>query len=98
MMKNFSFLLFYIILSTAISASSIWYYDSHYTTKIAAFDLREYMNSLKSSLIDGKINEAELSSKINELKAVLDKQSGKKIIFLEEVIISGDIETIKMPN
>ena len=97
-MKNFSFLLFYIILSAAISSASIWYYDSHYTTKIAAFDLREYINNLKNNLVDGKINETELSSEIDKLKAALDKQSGKKIILLEEVIISGDIETIKISD
>ena len=97
-MRTITVLMVCVIISVAVSAVSIWYYDKHYSFQIAAFDLRAYIDNLKKDYADEKISKAELNTGIDNLKRVLDNQSDRKIIFLEEVIINGNIETIQMPD
>ena len=97
-MQKIYLLILCFIVSAAVSAASIWYYDNHYAVQIAVFDLRAYVDNLKNDYADKKISEAELNTGINNLKQVLDNQSDRKIIFLKEVIINAKIETIQMPD
>ena len=97
-MRKLYLLILCLIVSTAVSTASIWYYDNHYAVQIAVFDLRTYIDNLKNDYADKKISEAELSAGIDNLKKVLDNQSDRKIIFLKEVVINGNIETIQVPD
>ena len=97
-MNKLSILILCIIVSIAVSAASIFYYDNNYAVQITAFDLRAYIDDLKKDYADKKISKAELNAKIDNLGTVLEQVSDRKIIFLKEVIIHGNIETIEMPN
>ena len=97
-MNKLSILILCIIVSIAVSAASIWYYDNNCAVQITAFDLRAYIDDLKKDYADKKISKAELNAKIDNLGTVLEQVSDRKIIFLKEVIIHGNIETIEMPN
>lgn len=97
-MKKLSILILCITVSIAVSAASIWYYDNNYAVQITAFDLRAYVDDLKENYTNKKITKAELDAKIDNLGTVLEQVPERKIIFLKEVIIHGNIETIEMPN
>ena len=97
-MRTITILMLCIIISAAISAASLWYYDSHYVVHIAAFDLRSYIDTLKKNYADKKIDKAELKAKIDNLETVLKNESDRKVIFLKEVIVHRNIETIQMPD
>jgi len=88
-MRTITLLMLCIIISAAISSASLWYYDSHYVVHIADFDLRAYFDTLKKNYAD---------KKIDNLETVLKNESDRKIIFLKEVIVHGNIETIQMPD
>lgn len=97
-MRTITVLMVCVIISVAVSAVSIWYYDNHYAFQIAAFDLRAYVDTLKKNYADQKIDKAGLKAKIDNLETVLKNESDRKVIFLKEVIVHGNIETIKMPD
>ena len=97
-MRTITVLMLCVIISVAVSAVSIWYYDNHYAVHIAAFDLRTYIDTLKKNYADQKIDKAGLRAKIDNLKTVLKNESGRKVVFLKEVIVHGNIETIQMPD
>ncbi len=97
-MRKLYVLILCLIVSAGISTVSIWYYDNHYAVQIAVFDLRAYVDNLKKDYADKEISKAELNAGIDSLKRVLDNQSDRKIIFLKEVVINGNIETIQMPD
>ena len=97
-MRTTTVLMLCVIISVTVSAISIWYYDNHYAVQIAVFDLRAYVDNLKKDYADEKISKDELNTGVDNLKRVLDNQPDQKIIFLKEVVINGNIETIQMPD
>ena len=97
-MRKLYVLILCLIVSAGISTVSIWYYDNHYAVQIAVFDLRAYVDNLKKDYADEKISKDELNTGVDNLKRVLDNQPDQKIIFLKEVVINGNIETIQTPD
>ena len=58
-----------VIVSVLITAGGLWYYDHHYATHIAVFDMNNYLSALKKDYVAGKLPREELQKRIANLKS-----------------------------
>jgi len=82
------------LISAAVSAGSLYYYHSHFASRIVAFDSAKHINSLRQQLIEKKIDKEELDKRIAKLGVFLKSQPDNMVI-LPKAIVIGNVETIQ---
>ena len=90
-MKN---LIVSILISALFTAGGLWYYDRHYATHIAVFDMNGYLNNLKNDYVAGKLSKEELQKRIADLKTLVGAPSPNTITLLKEVVLSGKVQEL----
>ncbi|MBW1731926.1 MAG: hypothetical protein JRJ75_13730 [Deltaproteobacteria bacterium] len=90
-MKN---LIVSILISALFTVGGLWYYDRHYATHIAVFDMNGYLSGLKNEYVAGKLSREELQRRIADLKTLVGAQSPNTITLLKEVVLSGKVQEL----
>ena len=83
-----------VIVSVLITAGGLWYYDRHYATHIAVFDMNNYLSALKKDYVAGKLPREELQKRIADLKSLVGEQSPNTVTLLKEVVLSGKVQEL----
>jgi len=83
-----------ILISALFTAGGLWYYDRHYATHIAVFDMNGYLNNLKNDYVAGKLSKEELQKRIADLKTLVGVPSPNTITLLKEVVLSGKVQEL----
>jgi len=83
-----------VLVSAIITAGGLWYYDRHYATHIAVFDMNGYLQGLKRDFVAGKLPRDELQKRIAELKTLVGTHSPNTITLLKEVVLSGKVQEL----
>ena len=91
-MKN---LIVSILVSALFTVGGLWYYDRHYATHIAVFDMNGYLSGLKNDYVAGKLSREELQKRIADLKTFVGAQSPNTITLLKEVVLSGKVQELE---
>jgi len=93
-MKN---VLISLVVSIAVTIAGLWYYDSHYATKIAVIDFKAYTEQLKQDYALKKISFDELKRRLNALVKAVREESRKNpntVILFREAVANGRVKDV----
>ena len=80
----------------AVSTGSIYFYDTHFASKIVVFDSSKYINSLRQQYIKKEINKKEPDQRVDKLGVFLKSQPRNVVILPKDIVIGTNVKTIKI--
>ncbi len=83
-----------LFLCLSVSAVSIYIYDRYFATKIVSVDVQGYISKQRERYIAGEITGEQLRENMKQLRVVVDKIPGNKVVFTSDVVVRN-AEVIK---
>ena len=76
-----------VLMSAAVSATSVWLYDRYFAIKIVAVDIKGYISKQRDDYVAGKITEEQLRKSFDALENSIKDVPKNKIILMGDAVV-----------